>query len=314
MNLFIMNNANFEVKEINASNTFAEFVFEPLETGFGSTLGHSLRRVLLSSIPGAAVTSVKINGVKHRFSTIDGIKENVVDLLLNIKQLKFRLSENKDSAVVQLSTKGPKDVTAADLELTDGVEVVDKDQYITHITSDKVKLDMELTIEKGYGYSTADERKTNTLGVITTDAIFSPVERVSYDVESTRVGQKTNLDKVNLKIWTNGSITPKEALDIASKHLASYFLQVFEPQATLPTEATTSTDNLDIADDLFKMTVDELDLPTRIYNSLRNGGIETIGQLLSTPKKELVSMRNMGGKSISIIEEKLKNKGISTPA
>ncbi len=304
-----MRDLTFKVKEENLTEDFGEFVIEPLETGFGHTLGNALRRVLLSSIPGAAVTSIRISGVKHRFSTMPGLKENIVDLLLNIKGLNFRLLDNKTSATVKISQKGSKNITAADLELPDGVEIVNKDQYICQISDKKAKLEMELTIEKGLGYSLSEERKINSLGVIPADAIFSPVRRVNYTVSATRVGRQTNLDKLNLQIWTNGVVGPKEALEDAAKILTSYFLQVYEPKATSISGDVVISQS--VSDDVLKLTIDELDLPMRIYNSLRNGGIETLGQLLGTPKKELMSMRNMGSKSISIIEEKLREKGIS---
>lgn len=299
----------FKVKEQELTQDYGEFVIEPLETGFGHTVGNALRRVLLTAIPGAAVTSVKINGVKHKFSTIPGVKENVVDLLLNIKQLNLRLTDSKTSATIKLSVKGSKEVTAGDLDLEDGVEIVDKKQYICTVSDRKGKLEAELIVEKGYGYSLSEERKIATLGVIPTDGVFSPVRRVNYSVEATRVGRQTNLDKVVLNIWTNGTISPKDALLEASHILTSYFLQIYEPKATTLSEGVAISSS--ISEDLLRLTIDELDLPTRIYNSLRNGGIETLGQLLSTPKKDLMSMRNMGGKSITIIEDKLKEKGIS---
>jgi DNA-directed RNA polymerase subunit alpha len=305
-----MEELNFKVKEIEATPEYGEFVLEPLEPGYGHTMGSALRRVLYTSILGAAITSVRITGVKHKFSTLPGLKENIVDLLLNVKELNIRLSENKESATVKLSVKGPKTITAADLELTDGVEVVDKTQYIASLSGDKANLEMELTVEKGFGFSLAEERKSSTLGVITTDAVFTPVKRVTYGVTATRIGRRTDLDKLTMKIWTNGTVTPREALEHAAKILAHNFMQVFEPKAShVADEATTQTSS--IPQNLLNMTIDELDLPTRIYNSLRNGGIETIEQLLNTPRKELVSMRNMGGKSISVIEEKLQEKGIS---
>ncbi|MBI2074411.1 MAG: DNA-directed RNA polymerase subunit alpha [Candidatus Levybacteria bacterium] len=300
----------FKVKEEKVTDTYGEFIIEPLEPGYGHTIGNALRRILLGSIPGAAVTTVKIAGVKHKFSTLPGLKENIVDFLLNLKGINFRLSDSKTNAVVRLSVKGPAEVKAGDLELTDGVEVVNKDHYLGSLSDKKSKLEMELTIEKGYGYSLAEERKISTLGVIPSDAIFSPVRRVNYSVEATRVGRQTNLDKLVLNIWTNGTIAPKEALTEASKILASYFLQIYEPKtSSLPIEGIAI--NPAVSEDLLKLTIDELDLPTRIYNSLRNGGIETLGQLLGTSKKDLMTMRNMGGKSISIIEEKLREKGIS---
>ncbi len=305
-----MEELQFKVKEITLSPDYGEFAIEPLEPGYGHTMGNSLRRVLYTSIPGTAVTSVRITGVKHKFSTLEGLKENIVDLLLNVKELNFRLPENKETATVKLSVKGARKVTAADIEAADGVEVVDKDQYIGSLSGEKAKLDMEMTIERGYGFSLAEERKATALGDMTVDAVYSPVRRVTYSVAATRVGRRTDLDKLTLKIWTNGTVDPKVSLMDAAKLLTSYFKQVYEPKdVEAPSEAPAATSS--IPQNLLKMTIDELDLPTRIYNSLRNGGIETIEQLLATPRKDLVSMRNMGGKSISVIEEKLGEKGIS---
>lgn len=305
-----MDDITFKVKEITSAPDFGEFVIEPLEPGYGHTMGNALRRVLYTAIEGAAVTSVRITGVKHKFSTLPGLKENIVDLLLNVKDLNLKLADGRDSATIKLNVKGAKKITAADLEATDGVEVVNKDQYIGSLSGDKAKLEMELTVEKGFGFSLAEERRSTALGVMTTDAVFTPVRRVTYTVTATRVGRRTDLDKLTLKVWTNGTVAPKDALMHAAKLLTSYFMQVYEPKETATaSEAPAVTSSL--PQNLLKMTIDELDLPTRIYNSLRNGGIETIEQLLATPRKELVSMRNMGGKSISVIEEKLGEKGIS---
>jgi DNA-directed RNA polymerase subunit alpha len=299
----------FKIKEEKVSEEYGEFIIEPLEPGYGHTLGNALRRVLLVSIPGAAVTSVKISGAKHKFSTIPGLKENLVDFLLNIKGLNLRLLDSKDQSIVKLSVKGPKEITAKDLELPEDVEVINKDHYLGFLADKKAKLDVELTVEKGMGYSLSDERKIATLGVIPTDAIYTPIRRVNYEVSATRVGRQTNLDKLTLQIWTNGVIRPKEALEEAARILSAYFVQVFEPKTTAMPETVAAQTG--VPDAVSRMTIDELDLPTRIYNSLRNGGVETIGQLLETPRKDLISMRNMGGKSIGVIEEKLKEKGIS---
>lgn len=300
----------FKVKQSKTEGNFAEFIIEPLEPGFGFTLGHAIRRVLLSSIPGAAVTAVRISGVKHKFSEVPGLKENVVDLLLNIKGLNLRLADSKETATVKISAKGTKTITGKDVELSDGVEITNPDHYIGALSGDKAKLDLELVIEKGYGYSLAEERQDDSLGLIATDAIFSPIKRVNYTVEATRVGRRTNMDRLVLQIWTNGSVTPKEALDETARMLSKYFMQIYDEEASSAAdEAPTATSS--VSDDVLKMTVDELDLPTRIYNSLRNGGIETLGDLLNTPRKELISMRNMGAKSIAIIDDKLKEKGIS---
>jgi DNA-directed RNA polymerase subunit alpha len=305
-----MEEINFKVQEITLTPDFGEFVIEPLEPGYGHTIGNALRRVLYTSIEGAAVTSVRITGVKHKFSTYPGLKENIVDFLLNIKELNLQLAGSKTSATVKLSVKGAKRITAGDLELSDGVEIVDKEQYIGSLSGDKAKLEMELTVEKGFGFSLAEERRSTALGVMTTDAVFTPVRRVTYDVTATRVGRRTDLDKLTLKIWTNGTVDPRDALMHAAKLLSSYFTQIFEPK-TVSMQSDTPSVSASVPQNLLAMTIDELDLPTRIYNSLRNGGIETIEQLLSTPRKELVSMRNMGGKSISVIEEKLGDKGIT---
>ncbi len=297
----------FTVKEITNTGDYAKFVISPLEPGYGYTLGHAMRRILLTSIPGAAITSVKINGVKHRFSALPGLKENIVDFLLNLKGLSVKLTGSKKSGTLTISVKGPKEITGADVEASDGVEVVNKDHYLGSL-SDK-KLEVEMTVEEGYGYSLAEERPVGELGEIPTDAIFTPIQRVNYTVAATRVGRRTDMDELTLEIWTNGSVSPKEAMDETAKILASYFTQIFEPKVAAPTEGVVISPA--VSDDLLKLTVDELDLPTRIYNSLRNGGIETVGQLLGTPRKDLVSMRNMGAKSIAVIEEKLREKGIS---
>lgn len=303
---------NFKVIEQTLTPEFGEFVIEPLDPGYGHTLGTALRRVLMISIPGVAVTSVKISGAKHRFSTIPGLKENIVDLLLNIKGLNFRLLNTKDESTVKLSFKGGGIISGKDLDLPEDVEIANPDHYIGTLADKKAKLDVELTIQRGYGYSLSEERRSTELGLIPTDAIFTPVRRVDVNVSATRVGRQTNLDKLTLQIWTNGVISPKDALDQAAKTLTSYFHQVYEPKAV--EEAVSEGTRSDVADGTLKLTIDELDLPTRIYNSLRNGGIETIGQLIDAPRKDLISMRNMGGKSISIIEEKLREKGIELSA
>lgn len=301
----------FKVKEGEKSATFGQFVIEPLEPGYGHTIGNALRRVLLTSIPGAAATSVKISGVKHRFSTMPSIKENVVDLILNIKGINFSLSDAKPTAVVKLSVKGEREITAADLELPDGVEVANKDHYIAAISDKKGKLELEITIQKGYGYALAEDQNVSELTAIPVDGIFTPIIRVNYTVEATRVGRQTNLDKVILDVWTNGTISPSDALNQAAVVLTKFFARIHEPVATVVAASETLVNTSSVSDDVLRLTIDELDLPTRIYNSLRNGGIETLGQLLATPKKELMTMRNMGGKSITIVEEKLKEKGVS---
>lgn len=299
---------NFKVKETNQSETFGSFVIEPLEQGYGHTLGNSLRRVLLTSLKGAAVTKVKINGVKHQFSTLPGLKEDVVQIVLNIKRLRLRLTGDK-SQTIKLAAKGPKKVYASDIEETGEVEVINKDLYIGELTTPKAKLDVEFTVEPGFGYITAEERESSdVLGTILLDSLFTPVTRVNYRVEATRVGRMTNLDRLIVEIWTDGTISPAQALKEASRTLVSYFLQIYEPKATV-SEGVALTPS--VSDEVLKMALEELDLPTRIVNALHIGGIDTVGQLLGTPRKDLLKIKNLGSKSITIIEETLRNKGVA---
>jgi DNA-directed RNA polymerase subunit alpha len=304
-----MNNPKFKTIEEKKEQGYARFVVEPLEPGFGHTLGVALRRVLLTNIEGAAVTSVKIDGVRHLFSTLPGLKEDIIELVLNIKTLRVKLAEGQEEARISLSATGPGEITAESIEVSEGVEIVDKKHYLGSLADKKSKLSCEMTVERGTGYSLAEERKISTVGVIPIDAIFSPILRVNYKVEPTRVGRQTNFDKLILEIWTDGTIDPKLALDQASNILVSYFRQVYEPNETSDIEKPLVSSSL--SDEALKMTIDELDLPTRIYNSLRNAGIETVGDMLGTPKKELMGFRNLGAKSLSIIEDSLKQRGIT---
>lgn len=302
-----MKNPNFKIKTQIKEKNYGRFIIEPLSPGFGQTLGNALRRVLLTALPGAAITNVKIDGVKHQFSTLPGLKEDIIELILNLKALRLKLSGER--ATLKLSASGPGEVTAAKIEAPSEVEIVNKDLYLGSLSDRKSKLEMEMEVQEGYGYILAEERKISSIGVIPIDAIFTPVVRVNYKVEETRVGRQTNLDKLNLEIWTDGTIAPEEALIEAAKILTSYFLQIYEPKIQAPDEGVAITPS--VSEDILKMSIEELDLPTRTYNSLRNGGIETVGQLLGTPKKELTKIRNMGSKSITIIEDKLREKGVA---
>lgn len=300
---------NFKIETVAEKEDFGRFVIEPLDQGFGQTLGNALRRVLLSALPGAAITTVRIAGVRHPFSTLPGLKEDVIELILNIKKLRVRLFEEEGTKLT-LEKTGPGEITAADFAKNPSVEVVNKDLYLGSLSDKKSRLEMELTVEKGYGYSLAEERKGSGINVIPIDAVFTPVTRVNYKVEETRVGRMTNLDKLILEINTDGTIAPRLALDEAAKTLVSYALQIYEPKA-LATDMSGIAISPHVSEDVLKMTIDELDLPTRVYNSLRNGGIETVGQLLGTPRKELTSLKNVGEKSLTIIDEKLREKGVA---
>lgn len=298
---------NFTIKEDVSQENYGKFSIEPLEPGFGHTLGVSLRRVLLTSLKGAAITKVKIDGVKHQFSTLPGLKEDIIQLILNIKKVRVRLESDK-KVTAKLQVKGIGKFYAKDITSSEA-EIVNPDMYLGELTTSKARLNMEIEIEPGYGYVTAEESEsTKELNSIILDSIYTPVSRVNYRVEATRVGRMTNLDKLILEIWTDGTITPLNAVREAAKILVAYFVQIYEPKAKV-SESVAVTPA--ISEEILKMTLEELDLQTRIVNALHNGGIDTVGQLLGTPKKELYKIKNLGAKSITHIEDILRDKGIA---
>ncbi len=299
---------NFKVRVDEQSEGFGRLVIGPLDPGYAHTLGNALRRVLLSSLQGAAVTSVTIDGVKHQFQTLDGLKEDVIEFVLNLKKLRVNITDG-NKAVLKLSKTGPGQVTAGDIEAPSNVEIINTDLYLGSLSDKKSELNAEITVETGFGYSMGEERKTGVIGVIPVDASFTPIVRVNYRQEATRVGRETNLDSLVLEIWTDGSISGLDALKRASKILVSYFLQIYEPKAESSQVSVAVTPS--VSDDVLKMLIEELDLPTRLENALKNGGIETVGQLLGTPRKELLKIKNLGGKSLGIVEEKLREKGVA---
>lgn len=301
----------FKVKTETEKPGYGLFIIEPLDQGYGVTLGNSLRRVLLTSLPGWAVTSVKIEGVKHQFSSLPGMKEDVVELLLNLKKVRLHV-EGSEKVTLKLSKKGPGAVLAGDIETTAGASVANPDLVLAHLADKKASLDMVMIAEKGYGYMSTEEKATGEIGNIQMTAVFSPVVRVNYRVEATRVGRMTNLDKLILEIWTDGTITPANALSQAAKILVSYFLQVYEPKAAGGVDMVAVTPG--VSDEILKMRIEELDIPTRIVNALGNGGIETVGQMLGTPRNELMKIKNLGAKSFGIVEDKLREKGIALTA
>jgi DNA-directed RNA polymerase subunit alpha len=298
---------NFVIKTEVQEKTYGKFAIEPLEQGYGQTLGNSIRRVLLSSLEGSAITSAKIEGVQHQFSTIAGLKEDVVELSLNLKKVRL-IIEGSDTATLTLSKKGPGVMTAGDIEAPAGVTIVNPELVLGTLSDKKASIEMTLIADKGMGYVTTEEKRVSELGVIPFDALYSPVSRVNYRVEATRVGRMTNLDKLVMEIWTDGTIAPLDALKAASKILVSFFVQVYEPKAAEAKESVISAPS--ISEDILKMRIEELDIPTRIVNALSNGSIETIGQLLSTPRTDLMKIKNLGSKSLGIVEEKVKEKGV----
>jgi DNA-directed RNA polymerase subunit alpha len=298
----------FHIKVDTEKPGFGKFSIEPLEQGHGQTMGNSLRRVLLSSLPGSAISSVKIAGVKHQFSTLAGMKEDVVEFIMNLKKVRLTI-EGNEPVKMTISKKGPGEVLAGDIDVPSGVSIVNPDLVLATLADKKAELEVELTADKGYGYISADEKHFAEVGVMPIDSLYSPVTRVNYRVEATRVGRMTNLDRLVMEIWTDATISASDALKQAAKVLVSYFMQVVEPKAQGVAETVAVTPA--ISDEVLKMRIEELDIPTRIVNALANGGIETIGQLLGTPPADLMKIKNLGVKSLAIVEEKLREKGVA---
>ena len=296
----------FKVKTEDKSENFAQIVIEPLEAGFGHTLGNSLRRVLLTSLKGAAITSVKINGVAHQFSVIDGVMEDVIEIILNIKKIRVKISGDK---AIKLTAKvsGKIILKAGDFEVEGDGEVANKDQVVATLTDPKAKLNIEMVAEVGKGYSVADERKIDEIGAIAVDALFSPVVSVNYSVDPTRVGRKTDFDKLALDITTNGTTSPFDALHEAAKILSENFRKIYEPDA----EEELEDKGPAVSEEVLKLTIEELDLPVRITNALKAIEINTIEDVINVARPQLLKAKNLGAKSLSLISEKLAERGLA---
>lgn len=299
-------NPNFSVVEVEANSSRSTIVIEALESGYGHTIGNALRRVLLSSLPGTAITKVSIDGVTHQFTSFEGMTEDVVELILNLKQIRVK-ADSSEAGVLRLNVKGAKEITAADIECEAGFEVVNKDLYIATLAKGK-NLSIEMVVESGVGYQLASEVETETVGQMAVDALFSPVVKVSYRVEATRVGRRTDFDKIVFDIETDGSISPLTAVKQAAEILIKQFSQIINPTVQEVKEELTSLSPEEV--EVMKLTVEELDLPTRIANALRKGGFETVASLVRSPKDEISRVKNLGGKSIDLIEEALSKKGV----
>jgi len=282
----------FEVKQETKKGNYAKFIISPLEQGYGHTLGNSLRRVLLSDLPGAAITSVKINGVKHQFST------------LNLK--KVRLTYDSDKPVnVTLSVKGPGEVKAKDIKVPANVKIANPEMVLALLNKGS-KIDARMTIERGVGYCCAEEFEGKKLGLIPLDSSFSPIIRVNYKIEETRVGRLTNYDKLIFEVWTDGTIDPKDAIKKASKILISYFNQIVSPKK-VKKEIKKEDDSLG---PVGKLSVEEISLPTRVANALVKAGYETVEDLVKAKREDLVKVRNLGEKSVKIIDAALAEKDV----
>lgn len=299
-----------ECVERSEDNTYAKFVVEPLERGYGITLGNSLRRILLSSLPGTAVTSVKIEGVLHEFSTIPGVLEDVTDIILNIKSLALK-GHTDEPRILRLEAQGEGIVRAADIIADPDIEILNPDLKIATLDHDG-RLFMEMTVERGRGYVSADKNKKpeHVIGIIPIDSIFAPIYKVNYTVEDTRVGQITDYDKLTLEVWSNGSISPEEGTSLAAKILSEQF--------RLFIDLTDKYKHVDILvekeeeakDKVLEMSIEELDLSVRSYNCLKRAGINTVEELTQKTEEDMIKVRNLGRKSLEEVEQKLKELGL----
>ena len=289
---------------------YGRFVVEPLERGFGHTLGNALRRVLLRSLPGAAVTNIQIEGVQHEFSTIPGVKEDVTEIILNMKELTVR-SFSDQPKVVEINVTGPKEVTGADIRVDSDVEVVNPKLHIATLGKD-ASLRMWLTIGRGSGYVPADKNKQSpaSIGVIAIDSIYTPMRKVNYMVENTRVGQITDYDKLVLEIWTNGSVSPEEAVGMAAKILTQQ-LNIFSRLTEQPSALVADDADSALSGKSMEMTIEELDLSVRAFNCLKRANINTVGELVQKDQDDMMKVRNLGKKSLEEVEQKLAVLGLS---
>lgn len=299
------------IAKVDENTNYGKFVIEPLERGYGTTLGNSLRRILLASLPGAAVTSVQIDGVLHEFSTIDGVTEDVTQIILNIKKLALKL-DSDDDKTLEIDVKGPATVTAGDIEADGDVEILNPDLYICTI-AEGGRFHIRMTAHKGRGYVAADGNKVDDMpiGVLPIDSIYTPISRVNYQVESTRVGRRNDFDKLTLDVWTNGSISPREAISLAAKILTEH-LDIFvnltdeakNAEIMVEKEATHK-------EKMLEMTIEELDLSVRSYNCLKRAGINTVQELTNKTEADMMKVRNLGRKSLEEVKAKLTDLGLS---
>lgn len=308
--------AHFEVKEYNEADNYGKFVFEPLERGFGTTIGNALRRVLLSSLPGAAVFSIKVDGVYHEFTSIPGIVEDVSAMILNIKTLVMKIQDD-EIYTLRISKQGPGEVTGADIICPEGVEVLSKDLHICTLEEDGM-LEMELQARNGRGYVSADTNKqlyqtpNQPLGIIYTDSIYTPIERVAYNAEPTRVGQNAHYDKVTLEIWTDSSISPAESVALAAKILIDHLeLLTNVHEAVNDMESLMKEAQGEVQNKGLVMMIEDLDLSVRSYNCLKRAGIQTVEELTQRTEDEMMRVRNLGKKSLKEVKDKIYDLGLS---
>ncbi|MDM5336053.1 DNA-directed RNA polymerase subunit alpha [Fictibacillus enclensis] len=303
-----------ETVEISDDATYGKFVVEPLERGYGTTLGNSLRRILLSSLPGAAVTSIQINGVLHEFSTVEGVVEDVTTIILNLKKLAMKIYSDEDKTL-EIDVQGEGVVTAGDITHDSDVEILNPDLHIATL-AEGAHFQMKLNARRGRGYVQAEGNKTEDLpiGVIPVDSIYTPISRVNYQVENTRVGQVTNYDKLTFDIWTDGSIRPEEAVSLGAKIITEH-LNIFVGLTDQAQKAEIMVEKEeDQKEKVLEMTIEELDLSVRSYNCLKRAGINTVQELANKSEEDMMKVRNLGKKSLEEVQEKLDELGLSLRA
>ncbi len=312
--MFDFNKPNIEIAELSEDKRYGKFVVEPLERGYGTTLGNSLRRIMLSSLPGAAVSQVKIEGVLHEFSSIPGVKEDVTEIIMNIKSLAIKnTSETNEVKTAYIEFEGEGVVTAGDIQVDQDIEIMNPDLVIAHLNGGAdSKLSMELTITKGRGYVSSDKNKNDELpiGVIAVDSIYTPVERVNLTVQNTRVGQITDYDKLTLDVHTNGTLDPDEAVSLAAKVLSEHLnLFINLSENAQKAEIMVEHDE-DEKEKVLEMNIDELELSVRSYNCLKRAGINTVEELCNRTPEDMMKVRNLGRKSLEEVLAKLKELGL----
>ncbi len=307
-----MEKPNIECVDLSEDGRYGKFVVSPLERGYGTTLGNSLRRILLSSLPGAAATAIKINGVQHEFSTIPGVTEDVTEIILNIKKLALKLHGEDSTKTVVIEAKGACEITANDIKRDDDVEIFNPDLHIATLNED-ADLYMEINLSKGRGYVSADRNKQgaqSVIGMIPVDSIYTPVTKVNYTVENVRVGQYTDREQLSVEVWTNGTIRPDESVSLAAKimnDLLSLFIDLSEEAKTAEVIVEKEESK---KEKVLEMTIEELDLSVRSYNCLKRAGINTVEDLINKTEEDMMKVRNLGRKSLEEVINKLNSLGL----
>lgn len=311
--MFDFEKPKIEIAQISDDNKYGRFVVEPLERGYGTTLGNSLRRIMLSSLPGAAVSHVKIDGVVHEFSSIPGVKEDVTEIIMNIKSLAIKnTSDTSEPKVAYIEFEGEGVVTGADIQADPDIEILNPEQVIATLSGADSKLYMELTITKGRGYVSSDKNKKEDLpiGVIPVDSIYTPVERVNLTVQNTRVGQITDFDKLTLDVYTNGTLAPDEAVSLAAKVLSEHLNLFIDLSENAKTAEVMVEKEDNEKEKVLEMNIDELELSVRSYNCLKRAGINTVEELTNRTAEDMMKVRNLGRKSLEEVLAKLKELGL----